>query len=187
MPTQPIRLDPAKTEGKPSAPAAIVMFSDFECPFCGEFARESLPKIVDQYVRTGRIRLSFKNFPLVSIHKSAAMAAIAADCAAQQGKFWDIHDRIFGAPRGRLTDGDLRGYAIAAGVKQDSFNQCLAASSVDSLNADIALGRDLGVTGTPTFFLGTASGSDVTVRKRLTGAKSAEEFKASIEGLLSGR
>jgi protein-disulfide isomerase len=74
----------------------MIVFADFECPFCGRFTREVLPIIEQEYLSTGRLQLVYHHFPLPS-HRNAVSAAVAADCAGQQGRFWDMHDKLFSA------------------------------------------------------------------------------------------
>lgn len=84
--------DPAL--GDPNAPVTIIEFSDFECPFCRRFWQETLPQIKAEYIDTGKARFVYRDFPL-SMHPGAFPAALAANCANQQGKFWEMHDKIF--------------------------------------------------------------------------------------------
>jgi protein-disulfide isomerase len=81
--------------GSQDAPVTIVEFSDFECPFCGRFFKETYPRLKARYIDTGKVKIVFRHFPLVSIHPSASNAAIAAECASRQGKFAEYHDTLF--------------------------------------------------------------------------------------------
>ena len=83
------------TLGKKDAPIVMLEFSDFQCPFCGKFWRETLPQIKKDYVETGKVLFVYKDFPLRQIHPHAQQAAEAALCANEQGKFWEYHDTLF--------------------------------------------------------------------------------------------
>src|SRR2546427_10927732 len=85
----------ARTKGRPDAPITVYEMSDFQCPYCREFALKTMPVLEREYVATGKIRFIYINFPLSNIHAHAVAAAVVAMCAAQQGKFWPVHDRLF--------------------------------------------------------------------------------------------
>ncbi|MBP6716071.1 MAG: thioredoxin domain-containing protein, partial [Acidobacteria bacterium] len=97
-PAGPVSLEGADIVGLPTAAVTVVEFSDFQCPFCQKFSVESLPTISKSLIETGKIRLAFRHFPL-SIHPGAMAAASVAECASQQGVFWNVHDRLFSLPR----------------------------------------------------------------------------------------
>ena len=85
----------ARTKGRPEAPITMYAMSDFQCPFCRDFALTTMPALEREYIQTGKLRITFINFPLTSIHANALAAAEMAMCAARQGKFWPVHDRLF--------------------------------------------------------------------------------------------
>jgi protein-disulfide isomerase len=85
----------ARTLGSPRAPVTVYEMSDFQCPFCRRFALETFPALRSQYVKTGKVRWVFVNFPLTSIHSNALAAAETAVCAAEQGAFWPMHDLLY--------------------------------------------------------------------------------------------
>jgi protein-disulfide isomerase len=94
LPTAPVSVVDAVSKGNALAPIAMIVYSDFQCPFCKRFARETLPTLVARYVDTGKLRIFFRNFPL-PIHAQAERAAEASECAARFGQFWEMHDKIF--------------------------------------------------------------------------------------------
>ena len=94
VPSGPVFLGGAAVLGSATAPAAILEFSEFQCPFCGKFARETLPEFHETYVKSGQVALMFRHMPLGS-HQFAAGAAEAAECAGRAGKFWELHDVMF--------------------------------------------------------------------------------------------
>jgi protein-disulfide isomerase len=149
--------------GLANATHTVVIFSDFECPFCGEFARDAFPA-VKQLADEGKVRFVFKQFPLQN-HPHSYVAAQAALCAEEQGRFWEYHDILY-AHQDALTREDLESYAPAAGLNATKFQSCMSlpASRVD---AERLLGQQMGVTGTPTFFFDG---------RKVVGALSTEEF-----------
>lgn len=145
-------LEGTATLGPPSATVGVIEFSDFECPFCGTFARETLPNVLDKYVGTGRAFLGFRHLPLEALHPNARRAAIAADCANQQGKFREVHDLFFSAP-GKLSERHFRDAALLPGLDSRTFNTCLNQENAN-VARDITLARSLGIRATPTFAFG---------------------------------
>src|SRR3990172_2263809 len=97
IPKEPVSLEGVPTRGASTASVVIILFSDFQCPYCGRFAREVLPEISKSYLDTGRVLLGFWHFPL-AIHPKAPKAAEAAECAGVQTQFWPMHDRLFAEP-----------------------------------------------------------------------------------------
>ncbi|MCB9603604.1 MAG: DsbA family protein [Sandaracinus sp.] len=131
------------------APVQLIVFSDFECPFC----RQTHP-LLQRALREhdGQVQLVFKNYPL-SMHERALPAAIAAYAAHKQGKFWEMHDMLF-EHQEALTDADLEGYARELGLDLDRFRADVAdEASAAAVEADKTLGRSLEVQGTPTLFV----------------------------------
>src|SRR5215510_15815847 len=94
LPTKAISLNGATLQGDPKAKVALIVYSDFQCPFCARFGKDSLPGIQARYVKTGRVLVAFRQFPL-NIHAFARKAAEASLCAGKQGRFWEMHDQLF--------------------------------------------------------------------------------------------
>jgi protein-disulfide isomerase len=177
----------AATRGRPDAKLVFVEFSDFQCPFCGRYTRETLPQIEREYVETGKIRYVFRHFPLERLHPLALRASEAGDCAHQQGKFWPMHTRLFGNQQA-LAEADLTRSAEALGLNMSSFQQCMASQSTSPVRVrqDQTEGSRAGITGTPTFFFGTMTpAGKVHVLKRLVGAQPYANFKTTLDVLLS--
>jgi len=138
---------PARGPG--GAPVTIVEFSDFQCPFCGREA-PVIEKLMKEY--DGKVRLVFRHYPL-DFHPFAAKAAEAGACAADQGKFWEMHDKMFGNQQ-KLGVDDLKGYAKAIGLDSAKFDKCLDSGEKKPLvEADQKAGNEAGVNGTPAFFV----------------------------------
>src|SRR6266571_4836593 len=107
-----ISLDGAPAMGGPKARVAIVEFGDYQCPYCGQHANQTLPQIVTDYVKTGKVRYFFKDFPIEGLHSQAFRAAEAARCAGAQGKYWEMHDRLLGNQQ-LLAVNELPGHALS--------------------------------------------------------------------------
>lgn len=137
--------------GNPDAPVKVEIFSSFTCIHCSNFASETEHQVIEQYAETGQIYYTYRAFS--SATDDAGVAAQAAFCAGDQGKFWEMHDTIFANfaytyPRKLLTQ-----MATSVGVEDmDAFEACIDDGKyVDQINADISLGKAVGITGTPSF------------------------------------
>ena len=162
-----IPLAGSPTLGASEAKVAVVLFSDFECPFCGQFARESGP-VLAELTQNGTVLFVFKQFPLET-HPHALDAAHASLCADQQRRFWEYHDVLF-SHQGALAPEDLQAYAAGIGLNMTRFDECLARPSIRALE-EKRLGQELGVSGTPTFFFNG---------RKVAGYLTAEEFIAEV-------
>jgi protein-disulfide isomerase len=142
-------LDGARVRGAPMAPITIVEFSDFQCPFCGA-AHPELSSLLREF--EGQVKLVFKHFPL-STHSRAISAAKAAEAAALQGKFWEMHDILFEHQK-QLEDADLERYAQMLGLDMERFKADIASAEVqERVDADRKQGEALKIEGTPTMFI----------------------------------
>lgn len=156
QPSQPSKVDVSTdddpSKGSENAPVTIIEFSDFECPFCGRFFTQTLPQIEENYINDGKVRLVYRDFPL-GFHPQAQKAAEAAECADEQGKFWEMHDKLFedGVSGGV---GSFKQYAEDLGLDTAKFNDCLDSGAMASeVQNDMQDGQSAGVSGTPTFFI----------------------------------
>ena len=193
-PTQPtapqifqVSLDDDPFKGDPNAPVTVVEFSDFQCPFCSRFFTQTLPALEENYINTGKIKLVYKDLPLDNLHPNARPAHIAAECADEQGKFWDYHDVLFEKQSewNRLSSADLSSqltqYATSMGLNSASFDSCLSSPSMaDEVNADFLQAASYGATGTPTFFIGNEKNGFI----KLVGAQPYAAFQAAIDAQL---
>ena len=137
---------------------AVVEFSDFQCPFCGTYVRETFPAIKRDLIDAGHVRNVVMNFPLETIHPLAMEASEAAECAAQQGRFWEMHERLFLNIK-TLDRVELVHRAQALGLDEASFARCLEEDqTVLTVRADQAEGRRLGVSGTPALLRRNSAG-----------------------------
>jgi protein-disulfide isomerase len=173
--------------GGERAVLTLVEFSDYQCPFCGRHARETFPQIRRDYIDTGKLKYVFRDFPLGAIHGDALKAAEAAHCAAEQGKYWQMHDRLFANQRA-LGEAQLSLHAQALGLNPQAFGQCLDSGKyAPEIRKDLEDGAKAGVRGTPTFFLGLTDASKPELRgaKMIVGAQPFARFKEAIEALLA--
>jgi protein-disulfide isomerase len=179
-------LNNAHARGGAGARVVLVEFSDFQCPFCGRHAKQTLPQIERDYVATGKVLYVMRNLPLEQIHPDAFRAASAAECAGDQGKYWQMHEKLFGHQQA-LGAADLTRYAQESGVEPKAFQQCMDANRHEAkIRQDLTEALNAGVNSTPTFFLGFAEGGGkVKIVRRVSGAHPYPVFKAAIDGLLA--
>jgi protein-disulfide isomerase len=151
------------TKGDADAPITIVEFADYQCPGCGAFALSVKPQVDLTYIETGKAKFVYYDFPLISIHAHAFLAARAGRCADDQGKFWEYQNELFRnqptwaadqSPMGRFLD-----YGEAVGVDMDTFESCVKSDRhADVVSANMRLGYELGVDGTPTIMISQGRG-----------------------------
>ena len=167
-----------------SAKIAIIEFSDFECPFCGRYAREIYPQVQANLVDKGIANYSFRHFPLESIHKSAFRAGEASACAGEQGKFWEMHDHLFQNQK-PLADSDLFAYAQALRLDESAFRVCLREQMAGKIKSDQEEARKFGINSTPSFLVGTIQkNGKVKVLRKMSGAQPYEVFKSLVDEVL---
>jgi protein-disulfide isomerase len=161
-----------------SGKVEIVEFSDFQCPFCQQFFNNAYKDIKAKYVDTGKVKLTFRHYPL-SFHQNAEKAAEAAECANRQGKFWQYHDVLFTKAQGDGTNLDitsLKKYAKDLNLDTNKFTTCLDnGETAEVIKKDIADAGKAGVTGTPTIFIDG---------KKIVGAQPFANFQQEIENAL---
>jgi protein-disulfide isomerase len=145
-----VPIGPSPVRGPSDAWVTMVEFGDFECPYCGQ-EEPIIESLLQAY--PSDLRLVFKNFPLTDIHPDAQAAAIAAECAGEQGDFWPMHDLIY-ANQAALGSQGLQADAQQAGVDLTSWQACLTTEGpAGAIAADVALGLSIGVSATPTFVI----------------------------------
>jgi len=172
--------DPIK--GSKSAPVIILEFSDFQCPYCRMFAQNTLPQITEKYVKTGKAMVVFRDLPL-PFHNFAMDAAIAAECAGRQGKFWEMHDKLFST--GALGADNIKGYAKEIGLKSGAFEECQKDGSIrDEIQKDANEAANYGIRGTPSFIIGKNEGGKTFKGEVVKGAQPYPVFESVIEKYL---
>ncbi len=138
--------------GENDAPITLVAFEDFECPFCQRFNQQTLPLIIDEQVKSGKVRFVWKDFPL-SIHSHAEKAHEAARCAWEQDKFWEYHDVLFNNQNG-LSANNLKQYAKNLDLNESQFVSCLDSGKYTKLIREkVSEGTAAGVNSTPSFLI----------------------------------
>lgn len=154
-----------RTLGNPGAKVTLVMYEDFQCPWCGKFVAESEQVIRDKYVKDGSVQLVYRDFPFLGDEAKqagkedeSAEAAQAARCAEDQGQFWQYHDYLFthqnGEDQGAFSIANLESFAKTLGLDTNTFNQCLTTNKYAQVVADSkSEGESAGVTGTPKGFI----------------------------------
>lgn len=175
------RAERDRIHGQQSAPVTIIEISDFQCPFCGRFARETYPKLDSAYVKTGKVRMVFINYPLPN-HRQAWAASEAAMCAAAQGAFWPMHDRLFATQSewNGQPDAAQRFERLAGALKLnlDAYRACTQGDLVSPIIlTDVMQASAAGVNGTPTFI--------INGNKVLSGAIPFEDLKREIDAQLA--
>jgi len=160
--------------GNKDAKVTIYEFSDYECPFCARFYSTTYQQLKEEYIDTGKVKLVFKDFPL-DFHQFAKSAAAAANCVDSQlgnEKYYEMHNMIF-ENNDKLSVANLEKWAVELGVDKVEFNNCVKDSKVlAEIDADLAEGSKVGVSGTPSFVIG----SEVIV-----GAQPIEAFRQIID------
>lgn len=164
--------------GNPKAPLTLVEFGDFQCPFCGRFFETTEKDLIEKYVKTGKAKFAFRNFAFLG--PESQWAAVAAECAKEQGKFWEYHDYLYshqaGENRGAFSKDNLKQFASILGFNKTEFNFCLDSDKYfKEVQKDTEDGKQFGVSGTPTTFVNG---------KKVVGAVSISEFEAAIKDIL---
>ena len=169
------------TLGSDSARVEVTEYSDFECPFCANFATVQMPTIREQLIAAGKVRWRYRDFPIPG-HQYGRYAAHAAQCAGEQGKFWEMHDQLFlnhsWAQTGKNPTGLFRDFAKAAGADLARYDACMASGRFASrIEFSRQEGLQRGVNGTPTFFV---NGTELHTGRRLPAS---DDFKRLVDSL----
>ena len=175
--------------GSQDAKVVLVEFSDYQCPFCARHSQLTLPPIMKEFVDAGKVKYVLRDFPIPALHPQSPKSHEAAHCAGEQGKYWQMHDRLFGDIRSQDAD-KLAAHAKALRLDGRKFQQCLESGrNAAAVKKAIEDGQRAGVRGTPTFFVGVSEdGRTVQATRMLRGAQPYERFKAVIDlALADGR
>lgn len=168
----PLNLASGAKLGRDDAPLKLVEYEDFQCPFCLRYTAEDEPSIIEEYVKTGKVQIEFRHLPILGTE--SVQAALASECAADQGMFWQYQNRLFleqakegqaSAERvdvGRFSDTRLREFASEVGIQRAQFDACLSSGQhLEKISSQQQEARNLGITGTPNFVInGQAAGGD---------------------------
>ena len=161
--------------GEADAPVTIIEFGDYECPYCEVFYKETEEQIRRKYIETGKVKMVYRDFPLDK-HPSAMPAALAAQCAGDQGKYWAYHDALFDR-QAQLATMDYTALAKELGLNEKTFKSCLDSRKYENeVKKDYQDGVRAGVKGTPAFFINGIF---------IEGAYPYEDFEKVIEAALA--
>ena len=169
----------SRTKGSPTAPVTVYEMSDFQCPFCADFATQTMPVLDREYVQTGKVRFVWVNLPL-PYHENAVPAAELAMCGARQGKFWQLHDLLFRNQRRWAGLREPGSYFLSlgdsAGANRDSLATCLREGATRALvRADAEGAVRSGARSTPTFYIEGGL---------LVGAQPIEVFRTVLDSIV---
>jgi protein-disulfide isomerase len=166
------------------AKIALIEFSDFQCPYCAQYAQEIYPQLETEFIRPGLVSYVFRHFPLPN-HANAFTASEAAECAGSQGQYLAMRMALF-ANSHALMPPRLMEYAAGIGLNREAFQKCLAEGlGKAQVKADIAEGERLGVRSTPTFFLGEVKPNGaIIVFRRIRGSRPYHVIRAELQKLI---
>jgi len=175
-----VKADLARIQGSPTAPIWVIEVSDFQCPYCKQWHEQTYQQLRDEFVRTGKVRLAYINFPLAQ-HIHARPAAEAAMCAGAQGKFWEMHDALFTSQAKwealRSSASYFESLARDTGVDVARWRQCFASGKMKAwIQADHDRAQAAGAASTPTFMIGDMI---------LVGAQPIENLRVAIDSALA--
>jgi protein-disulfide isomerase len=179
-------------KGSNTARLVMVEFSDYQCPFCGRFYRDTLPLLDKEYIQSGKMRYVFNNLPLDDLHPVAFKAAQAVECAGDQGKFWDLHGRLF-SNQSSLANGDMSTPAKAVGLDMEQFEKCLSSGKTEAIvRAGVQQAGSLGIQSTPSFVIGIVDGqnpgdANVKILGVINGAYPFPVFKTALDKALAAK
>jgi len=173
-------------KGSESAPLVLVEFSDYQCSFCARHVRETYPEIYKKYINTGKIRYALLDNPL-PFHNMASEAAEAAHCADEQGRFWDMHDKMMSDPD---SVNDLNAIASSLGLDMQKFGSCMEEKKyAGKVSSNISLAKKLNIKAAPGFVIAASNPDDPQKVKGISfilGARPFAQFQKEIDQALAG-
>jgi protein-disulfide isomerase len=192
---EPVPMADRNSMGDPNAPIQIVEYSDFQCPFCERFAVDTEPLLVEYFVKTGKIYFTYRSAGnwvsrnMGGVRTESQDAALASYCAADQNKFWEMHDALFKNNRdvedqGSFTDRRLKAMAEKAGLDMNAFNECYDSGKYEEqVQQDLTDAEDAGIQGTPYFVMTYKVNGEVKT-EIIDGAQPISVFQQKIEAAL---
>jgi protein-disulfide isomerase len=180
-----VALDGVHTKGAASARVMMVEVSDYHCPYCRRFRQQTQPQIDAEYIATGRIQYAFIDYPIAQLHPDAFRAHEAANCAGEQGKYWEMNAQLFEQPT--RDPAELVAQAGKIGADVPRFKACLDGGKfAGPVRQSIARMAALGIDSTPTFLIGLtpAKGQPMKVLKVVRGAVPFDQFKTVLDSML---
>jgi protein-disulfide isomerase len=180
-----VSVDDDFTIGSDEAEVTMIEFSDYQCPACARYTRMVLPRILNEYVKTGKVKYVIRDFPIERFHKKALQAALAAECSEEQGRFLEMHQTLF-ENQGAFEIPDLLDHASILGLDVSEFKQCMDNGRlVEEIHKDVADAQEIVIRGTPSFFIGlTEKGSSTITARRLTGVGPYRMYQRELDRLL---
>lgn len=186
VPEAPISLASIPIRLAPTSRVAVIEFADYQCPFCQAFQRDAFPELDRKYFQSGRVAFGFWQLPIEGQHPLALSASAVAECARRGGNFWPVHSRLFDILPNVHDNAALTGAALSEGMTTEALSACLGTDIKSDLRKMVADATNLGVSKTPTFFLGSVeNGQTLKVHRVLVGNQTAGVFSAELEALLA--
>jgi protein-disulfide isomerase len=174
------------SKGSPRAKVTLIEVSDYHCPFCRRHMQSTQPQIEADYITSGKLQYIFIDYPIEQLHPEAFKAHEAANCAGDQGKYWEMHAKLFATPTRDL--GLLASQAQELGMDGAKLRACLDEGKyAKPVRESVARMEQLGISSTPTFLLGLtpAAGEPMKIAKVVRGALPYPEFKKAIDSMLN--
>ncbi len=183
-PATPATVDDDPILGEEDAPVTLIEFTDYQCPFCGRHFTDTYGQIKKEYIDTGKVKYIVRDYPL-SFHPHAQKTAEATECADDQDKFWEMHDKIFETQATWSNAADvvptLKQYAADLKLNTKTFNDCLdGGTHAGEVQKDMADGSAAGISGTPGFWVLGPDGQSQSI----SGAVPFANFKQAIDSML---
>ena len=182
-----IEIDGAPANGQATAPVTLIEISDYHCPFCRRHVQQTQPQLYSDYVNSGKVRHVFLHYPIEQLHPDAFRSHEAASCAGDQGKFWELHAKLFETPLRTIEQLVPAGGSRLASTPQ-ALRACLESGKhAQDVKESVARIQKLGISGTPAFLIGrTPSGGEpIKVTKVVEGAQPFSVFKTAIDEALA--
>jgi protein-disulfide isomerase len=176
-----VSLEGATRKGSAAAPVVLIEYTDYRCSFCAKEERDALPEITRKYVDAGQVELAVRHHPLENLHPGATALAVAALCAGQQNRFWEMHQALFENHTDTSEELIMR-LAHRLLVDDAKFSACLSTQVRDQVQHDVKEAEQLGLKGTPTFLVGYREvDGRVKVVAVINGAQPVEAFARAFE------
>jgi len=186
-PVRTLTVSNRPSRGLPTARVTFVEYSDYGCQYCAQYLQQVYPRLIRDYVDSDKVRYVFKNYPVEELHPGAFKAHVAAACAGDQGRYWEMHDRLF-ANQDTFQEARLVEDARQLGLDTAAFRSCLAGAAHDAvIRQDIDEAVRGGVNGTPVFVVALTEPGDaaVTPIRVVVGAQPYEAFVDAIDAVLA--
>ena len=183
----PLKIAGRPSKGNPRAKVTLVEYTDYGCPFCAQYVAQVYPQIERDYIATNKINYVFKNYPIDQLHPQSFKAHVAAACAGDQHRYWEMHDRLF-TDQGNFTVDRFVEVASMLQLEPVAFRACVESTKHEAMiREDVSDAQRGGVQGTPVFVLAYTDpkGQTITPVRVIVGAQPFEAFKEAIDALLA--